>query len=134
MKWSYIVAGAMAMAVSPALVEAAPIWHCEPPRGVVSVALPAGLPPALRDKIGDIALPGEPSDAIDVYVKGHKHRRYIFVWNAGAKWIVATEQGGIALFFSVSAYRLGEDGKTVTLISTGFANDVCDAAAKLAGG
>ena len=61
------------------------------------VALPSGVPPALRGVMGNIALPGEPFDASDVYVKGHKHSRYIFVWNIGNRWIVATEQGGIAL-------------------------------------
>jgi hypothetical protein len=92
------------------------------------------LPPALRDAIGDIALPGEPFDSTDVYVKGHKHRRYIFVWNAGAKWIVAMEQGGIALFSTVSVYQLSKDGKTVTLNDrTRIISDVCGAAAKLAG-
>ena len=71
---------------------------CPVPPGAVKVALPSGLPPALRDALlGDIALPGEPFDATDVYVKGHKHSRYIFVWNIGSRWIVATEQGGIAL-------------------------------------
>jgi hypothetical protein len=44
----------------------------------------------------DIALPGEPFDSTDVYVKGHKHRPYMFVWNIGNRWIVAMEQGGIA--------------------------------------
>jgi hypothetical protein len=31
-------------------------------------------------------LPGEPFDSTDVYVKGHKYRRYIFVWNVGTRW------------------------------------------------
>jgi hypothetical protein len=85
--------------------------------------------------MGNIALPGEPFDSSDVYVKGHKYRRYIFVWNIGTRWIVATEQGGIALRSAIFVYHLGKDGKTATLINKriGFTNNVCGAATKLAG-
>jgi len=126
MKWICIMAGALAMAASGS--------DCPPPPGAVNVALPSGLPPALRDAMGNIALPGEPFDSSDVYVKGHKHRRYIFVWNAGTRWIVAMEQGGIALRSVIYVYDLGKDGKTATVIdkSTGVVNNVCGAATKLA--
>jgi hypothetical protein len=104
------------------------------PPGAVNVALPSGLPPALRDAMGNIALPGEPFDSSDVYVKGHKYRRYIFVWNVGTRWIVATEQGGIALRYAIFVYRLGKDNKTVNLIDRRIAlSNVCGAATKLAG-
>ena len=103
--------------------------------GVVKVALPSGLPPALRTALpgDDIALPGEPFDETDVYVKGHKHSRYILVWNIGNRWIVAMEQGGIALRAAIFTYDLGKDGKTATLIeeSITFPNSVCAAATKL---
>jgi hypothetical protein len=74
------------------------------------------------------------TDSSDVYVKGHKYRRYIFVWNVGARWIVATEQGGIALRSAIYVYRLGKDGKTARLIDehTGFLNNVCGEATRLA--
>ena len=134
-KWICIIIGALAMVASVAPAQADAISSCPAPPGAVKVDLPSGLPPALRDAIGNIALPGEPFDSTDVYVKGHKHRRYIFVWNVGARWIVATEQGGIALLKEVSVYRISKDGKTAILInkSNGFTNNVCGAATKLAG-
>jgi hypothetical protein len=89
----------------------------------------------LRKAIGNIALPGEPFNAIDVYVKGQPNRRYFFVWNIGNRWIVATEQGGIALRSAIFVYDLGKDGKIATESDRriGFLNDVCGAATKLAG-
>jgi hypothetical protein len=69
------------------------------------------MPPALRH-----ALPDEPFDSTDVYVKGHKHRRYIFVWNIGNQWIVAVELGGIALRAGICTYDLGKDDKTAVRI------------------
>jgi hypothetical protein len=114
----------------------AAISACPVPPGAVNVALPAGLPPALRHAMpGDIALPGEPFDTTDVYVMGHKHRRYLFVWNIGSRWIVATEIGGIALRAGISIYDLGKDGKTAALIDKRFTfpSSVCADATKLAG-
>ena len=88
-----------------------------------------------RGDAGNIALPGEPFDETDVYVKGHNQSRYIFVWNIGTRWIVATEQGGIALRAAIFTYDLGKDGKTATLIEKRitFPNSVCAAATRLAG-
>ena len=77
MKWICIMSGALAIVASVMSAQAA----CPAPQGAVKVALPSGLPPALRE--ADIALPGEPFDASDNFVKGHKHSRYIFVWNIG---------------------------------------------------
>jgi hypothetical protein len=135
MKWIRVMATAWAVAASATPAQAAAISDCPAPQGAVKVALPSGLPTALREAVGDIALPGEPFDSTDVYVKGHKHRRYLFVWNAGTRWIVATEQGGIALHSAIFVYALGKDGKTSTLIDKriGFLNNVCGAATKLAG-
>jgi hypothetical protein len=134
MKWICIMAGALAMAASA--TPAAAIQDCPAPPGAANVALPSGLPPALRDAMGNIALPGKPFNAIDIYVKGQPNRRYIFVWNVGTRWIVATEQGGIALRSAIFVYALSKDGKTSTLIDKriGFPNDVCGAATKLADG
>jgi hypothetical protein len=92
--------------------------------------------PALRGALpDDIALPGEPFDTTDVYIKGHKHGRYIFVWNIGSWWIVATEQGGIALRAAISTYDLGKDGKTAALVDQRFTfpGDVCAVATEPAG-
>ena len=135
MKKTRIMAVVLVMTACGALAQAAASRSCPAPPGAVDVALSSGLPPALRGVMGDIALPGEPCDSSDVYVKGHKYRRYIFVWSAGARWIVAIEQGGIALRTAVLAYTLSKDGKTATRINKGaeFTNDVCGAAIKLAG-
>lgn len=133
MKWICLMVGALAMAASATPAQAA-ISDCPAPPGAAKVALPSGLPPALRGAMGNIALPGEPFNAIDIYVKGQPSRRYIFVWNIGSRWIVATEQGGIALRSAILVYDLGKDGKTAALIDQriGFPSDVCAAAVKLA--
>jgi len=135
MKWLCIMSGVLAMAAPVMPAQAAAIADCPVPPGAVKVALPSGLPPTLRKAMGNIALPGEPFNAIDVYVKGQPNRRYFFVWNIGNRWIVATEQGGIALRSAIFVYDLGKDGKTATVIdkSIGFLNDVCGAATKVAG-
>ncbi|MEO8724528.1 MAG: hypothetical protein ABI383_00260 [Acidobacteriaceae bacterium] len=135
MKWICAMACALAMAASATPAQAA-LSDCPVPPRAVKVALPSGLPPALRDALpGDIALPGEPFDTTDVYVNGHKRRRYIFVWNIGSRWIVTTEIGGIALRAAISTYKLGKDGKTAALIEERFTfpENVCAAATKLAG-
>jgi hypothetical protein len=134
MKWICVMAGALAMAAS-AMPGQAEISDCPVPPEAIKVALDSGLPPALRDAMGNIALPGEPFDTTDVYVKGHKHRRYIFVWNVGTRWIVATEIGGIALHAAISTYEVGKDGKTAALIENRLTipSGVCAAATKLAG-
>jgi hypothetical protein len=92
------------------------------------------VPAELSKAVGEIALPGEPFDTTDVYVKGHKHRRYLFVWNIGKRWIVATEQGGIALHAMVFVYELRKEGTTAALIEKRitFPDGVCGAATRLA--
>lgn len=134
MKWNCILAGALAMGASAAPAQVAAIRDCPAPPGAINVALPSGVPPALRCVMGNIALPGEPFDTSDVYVKGHKYSRYIFVWNVDTRWIVATQQGGIAVHSAIFVYHLGKDGRTAALINKriGFTKDVCGAATKLA--
>jgi hypothetical protein len=84
MKWICAVSAALAMAASAMPAQAAAIQDCPAPPGAVKVALPSGLPAALRGKIGNVALPGEPFNEIDVYIKGQANRRYIFVWSSAA--------------------------------------------------
>jgi len=93
------------------------------------------VPAELSKAVGEIALHGEPFDTTDVYVKGHKHRRYLFVWNIGKRWIVATEQGGIALHAMVFVYELRKEGTTAALIEKRitFPSSVCAASTSLAG-
>jgi hypothetical protein len=135
MKWIGVTLVVLAMTAPAIPAQAAAISECPAPQGAIEVALPSGLPPALSDKMGTIALPGEPFNAIDVYVKGLPNRRYIFVWNIGARWVVATEQGGIALRSAIFLYDLGKDGKTATLIDRriGSPTNVCGSATELAG-
>ena len=134
MKWICVVAGVLFKSAYAASAQAAATEECPVPPGAVKVALPSGLPPALRKAMGDIALPGELFDPIDIVVKGHKSSRYIFVWNIGNRWIVATEQGGIALRAGVFIYDLGKDGKTAAPIERNFTfpDSVCAAATRLA--
>jgi hypothetical protein len=136
MKWVCSMSGALvlAMAASATPTQATAISGCPVPPGAVNVSIPSGLPLSLRIALpGDIALPGEPFDATDVYVKSHNHRRYIFVWNIGTRWIVATEQGGRVLRAAIFTYDLGKDDKTAALIEERitFPNSVCAAATKL---
>jgi hypothetical protein len=122
----------LAMAASFTPTQATAISNCPAPPGAVKVSIPSGLPPALREAMGNVALPGEPFNESDVYVKGHSGR-YIFVWNIGTRWIVATEQGGKVLRAAIFTYDLGKDNKTATLIENRitFPNSVCAAATKL---
>jgi hypothetical protein len=129
MKWICVMSAVLAVAVATPSQAACPV-----PPGAVEIAVPSGLPTALRHALpGDIALPGEPFDSTDVYVKGNKHRRYIFVWNIGTQWIVAMEQGGIALRAAIFTYDLGKDGKAAVLIeeSMTFPESACASAIKL---
>ena len=133
--WMGVRLIALTMTAFGLTAQAVASSNCPAPPGAAQIDLPSGLPPALRDQMGDIALPGQPFNAIDVYVKGEPNRRYIFVWNIGVKWIVAVEQGGIALRSAVYVYNVGNDGKTATLIDRRIEipTDACGAATELAG-
>jgi hypothetical protein len=135
MKWICAASAALAMAATAIPVQAAAIQECPVPPGAMKVALPSGLPPALSDKVGNIALPGQPFNAIDVYVKGLPNRRYLYVWNIGNRWVAAMEQGGIALRAKVVVYDLSQDGKTATLIDNRMTSpgSVCAVATQMAG-
>jgi hypothetical protein len=135
MKWICIMAGALRMVAYATLAQEAAIAECPVPPGAVKVALPSGLPPALSQAMGNIALPGEPFDAGDVYVKRHKHSRYIFVWNIGSRWIVATEEGGKVLRAAIVSYDLGNDGRNAIVIEERITSptNFCAAATRLAG-
>ena len=136
MKWICVMAGLLSTVAYAIPAQAAAIEDCPVPPGTIKVELPLGLPPALGKAMGNnIALPGEPFDATDVVVKGHKYSRYIFVWNIGNRWIVATERGGIALHAAVSVYDLGNDGKTTAPIKERITSpgSACAVATRLAG-
>lgn len=129
MKGTCIVAGALWITASATSASAG----CPVPPGVVQVALPSGLPAELSKAVGEIALPGEPFDTTDVYVKGHKHQRYFFVWHSGNRWIVAAEVGGIALRASVSVYDLSRKDKPLVEERMTVPSRACAVATQLSG-
>jgi hypothetical protein len=92
---------------------------CTAPDGVsVGASLdetPPALGQALRQHLGKIVAPGGRFDATDLVVTGH-NRRLIFIWNAGPRWIVATERGGIGYSDPILAYDLSQDGQTALLV------------------
>ena len=112
---------------------------CPSPAGISAVVLPDGVTPAvqqtLRQKLGDIALPGERFDVTDIVMTG-KTRRFIFVWNSGTKWLVATEHGGRGYNDPIYLYNVSGDGKSASLVATriAFPGDVCSVASDLIGG
>jgi len=72
--WMGVRLIALAMTAFGLSARAVASSNCPAPPGAVQIDLPSGLPPALRDQMGDIALPGQPFNAIDVYVKGEPAR------------------------------------------------------------
>jgi hypothetical protein len=108
----------------PAMAQTDDALKCHAPVGVTAVAIPDGMPQALRETVestlGDIALPGQSFNATDAGPPGHD-RRYLFVWNRGKRWFVATEHGGIAYNDPILEYEIGEDGRTVSLVKTRMA-------------
>lgn len=77
------------------------ITNCPPPPGVTSVALPDGLAPPVRmaaASLTDHTIPLNFDDP-DV-VEAGRTWRFIFAWQAGIRWIVATksEDAGYTLF------------------------------------
>lgn len=123
------------LASSVCLAKADYIPPCTPPQGVVSVPLervPPALMQALRNNVGEIVGPGEKFDATDVVWTG-RSRRFIFVWSAGKRWIVATEHGGLGYNDPVFVYHLGEDERSAVLMAQeiAFPNNVCAVASGL---
>jgi hypothetical protein len=118
--------GAIASLLVAALVTSAYadfIPPCAVPDGVTSVLIehvPPALMQTLKERIGEIVLPNDKFDATDVRVTG-RNRRFIFVWNAGKRWVVATEHGGRGYNDPIFAYDLGEDGRSADLIREGIA-------------
>lgn len=118
------------------MAQADTIPSCSAPTGVTPVDLPSGIAPAvlnaLHDKVGDIALPGQPFDDTDIVMTG-KSRRLIFVWHTGSKWIVATEHGGRGYNDPIFLYNLSDDGKTASLVATrlSFPGGICADAVSL---
>lgn len=82
----------------PTAARADYISACSPPDSSVRVLpFPDGMPPilfkAFKEHVGDIVAAGERFDATDNIVTG-RHRRMIFVWNRGPRFVIATKRGG----------------------------------------
>ena len=117
------------------LAKADFIPPCVLPEGVVSVPLesvPPALTQALREQFGEIVAPGEKFDATDIIIV-RKNRRFIFFWNIGKKWIVATEHGGLGYNDPIFVYQLGEGDRAAVLTKReiAFPNTVCAVASSL---
>jgi hypothetical protein len=94
--------------------------------------VPPALQAAMKKDVGDIALPNEKFDMGDVVVTG-RSRRLIFIWNAGRRWVVATEQGGRIYSNRVFSYELSDDREIANLKGQRIAvrGTACSAAAEL---
>jgi hypothetical protein len=93
---------------------------CSIPEGVLAKSpaeIPAIVTSELKNRLGEYVEPGEPFDATDVVLVG-KHRRLIFVWQAGSRWVVATEQGGIAYNDPILAFELDAARSISVLVGT----------------
>jgi hypothetical protein len=86
----------------------------------------------MKKDVGDVALPSEKFDLSDVVVT-HRCRRLIFIWNAGRRWLVATEQGGREYKNPVFSYDLSDDRQIANLQGQriAFPGTVCSVAAEL---
>jgi len=106
---------------------------CAAPSGVSVRTSLAAAPPAvvqaLTGRIGELVEPGARFDATDVVITG-RNRRLIFVWNSGARWIVATEHGGRGYNDPIFVYDLTADGRSATFVAEriAFPETVCTVA------
>ena len=90
---------------------------------------------ALTDSYGVFARPGEQFNATDAHLPGEpirSNRRVIFVWQQGARWIVATEHGGNGYNDPILVYDLDIESSKATLVEEelAFPPTVCKTAQK----
>ena len=126
-------------ALLTACVKQDPIGRCSPPDSdTKTLVFPGGMPAILlrsfRQYVGDIAAPGENFDTTDV-VRVGRNRRVIFVWNRGAEYVIATEQGGIVYNNPVFLYRIDPQNSAARLESekVTFPASVCAVSRRLLG-
>jgi len=112
---AYGAIGGVVVFLITAFARADDIAPCTPPEEMSSASIPDGVPPALQDQLGQIALPGAQFDATDIVSTGLS-RRYIFVWHRESRWIVATEHGGRGYNDPILVYDLSADGKVAKLV------------------
>jgi hypothetical protein len=112
---AYGALGGVVVFLITAFARADDIAPCSPPEEMSSASIPDGVPPALQDQLGQIALPGAQFDATDIVSTGSS-RRYLFVWHRESRWIVATEHGGRGYNDPILVYDLSADGKVAKLV------------------
>jgi hypothetical protein len=96
---------------------------CPLPQGVTSISLENAPPPLLQTLkvyVGELVPPGGRFDSTDV-VRVGINRRLIFIWNAGKRWVVATEHGGIGYNNPILAFDLSQDGQNAKLAASSSA-------------
>jgi hypothetical protein len=127
---SKLVAVGILLAAPITCVRVDRAYSCLLPGGAKSISLfrdaPQAIQQAFKSRFGDIAESYEPFDKTDVMITG-RFRRLIFIWNAGERWVVATERGGIGYHTPIFAFDLGEDRLTATLVNERV-GDVCKTA------
>ena|SRR5215469_1192450 len=110
------------------------VSRCAPPSGVVSVQIPQHLPRSLQkslgDSVGEIALPGQNFQSTDV-VTGGPVNRFIFVWHASDKWLVALERGGFVYNNPILLYQINNDRPRLLRSEVAYPPTVCSAATRL---
>ena len=105
----------------------------EVPRGVTVISASHALPPtvlaALHAQIWTIAPVWPLFDAADVAFWG-VNRRFIFVWQHGNQWVIATKRGGQAHNQPILLFTTGSEGKTVIFVKQRIAapGTVCPSA------
>jgi hypothetical protein len=120
-----------------AYVMANPTPACMPPSQAVPVPfehVPTILLRSLKERLGEIAAPGESFNATDVvWFDNVPGRRFLFFWTADRRWVIATERGGFSLYNPIFLYELGGDERKADLIAEkdASANTACEVASDL---
>jgi hypothetical protein len=114
---------------------------CPVPNGVSATSrlddAPPSLARALTERVGEMVPAGAEFDATDVVVSENnrrpKHRRLIFIWNQGNRWVVATERGGAGYSNPIVAFDIIPDDLTATFVQerVAFPDSVCPTASSL---
>jgi len=129
--------------IGASLAWADDIPVCTQPSGVQTRSFPDQIPAvllkALNDGYGTFARPGEQFYSTDAHVAdepSRSSRRVIFVWEQGARWIVATEHGGGAYNDPILIYDLDPQNSKASLVKelVALPMTVCDTAKKWVGG
>jgi hypothetical protein len=87
---------------------------CTRPFGVASVQARSDLPPALRDELEGVAMPGEYWNGGD---EGPPGQGLLLIWHYGKRWAVIEGHGGFATWFGVRAFDVSDNGRHLAEIT-----------------